>query len=59
MVAGRSSAAGAWVLWKESGTPSGRVTQSSAVEMSTLSRSEIGPSSSTFHRDARSEVKLS
>eukprot|EP00965_Chrysotila_dentata_P086625 2860037-Pleurochrysis_carterae.AAC.1 len=71
--AGRSSEAGAWVLWKESGMPSGkyvftrwemyfsclRVTQPSAAEMSTFSKSEIGPSSSTFQREARSEVKRS
>eukprot|EP00965_Chrysotila_dentata_P109727 3626009-Pleurochrysis_carterae.AAC.1 len=62
--AGRSSAAGACVLWKESGIPSGkyvltRVTHPSAVMMSTFSRSETGPSSSTFQREARSDVKRS
>eukprot|EP00965_Chrysotila_dentata_P086195 2843459-Pleurochrysis_carterae.AAC.3 len=40
---GRSSAAG--------------VTQSASVAMSTLRRSETGPSSSTFQRDERAVVK--
>eukprot|EP00965_Chrysotila_dentata_P004992 163714-Pleurochrysis_carterae.AAC.1 len=67
---GRSSAAGVWFLWKVDGTPSGRYvsiscamyfscfssTQSASVVMSTLRRSETGPSSSTFHRDERAEV---
>eukprot|EP00965_Chrysotila_dentata_P181314 5984716-Pleurochrysis_carterae.AAC.1 len=48
--AGRSSAAGACVLWKESGTLSGKYV---------LTRSETGPSSSTFQREARSDVKRS
>eukprot|EP00965_Chrysotila_dentata_P025362 842794-Pleurochrysis_carterae.AAC.1 len=51
---GRSSAAGAWSLWKDAGTPSGRITQSASVAMSMLRRSETGPSSSTFHRADRS-----
>eukprot|EP00965_Chrysotila_dentata_P011217 365341-Pleurochrysis_carterae.AAC.1 len=53
---GRSSAAGAWFLRKEEGMPSGS-TQSASVAMSTLSKSETGPSSSTFHREARAVVK--
>eukprot|EP00965_Chrysotila_dentata_P166079 5483361-Pleurochrysis_carterae.AAC.1 len=56
---GRSSAAGACVLWKESGTPSGRTTQSESTEISTFNKSEMGPSSSTFQCVARSEVKRS
>eukprot|EP00965_Chrysotila_dentata_P065797 2179830-Pleurochrysis_carterae.AAC.1 len=35
----------------------GASTQSASEVMSTLSRSETGPSSSTFHREARSVVK--
>eukprot|EP00965_Chrysotila_dentata_P007844 256089-Pleurochrysis_carterae.AAC.1 len=61
---GRVSDAGARVLWKAIGTPSGRYvetrcamyfsclssTQSACVVMSTLSRSDTGPSTSTFQR---------
>eukprot|EP00965_Chrysotila_dentata_P102592 3386764-Pleurochrysis_carterae.AAC.1 len=68
---GRSSAAGAWVLWKVRGTPSGkyvstrcvmyftclRVTHFDSAKMSTFNKSEMGPSSSTFQREARSMVK--
>eukprot|EP00965_Chrysotila_dentata_P207977 6184440-Pleurochrysis_carterae.AAC.3 len=68
---GRSSAAGAWVLWKVRGTPSGeyvstrcvmyfsclRVTQFDSAEMSAFSKSEMGPSFSTIQREARSEAK--
>eukprot|EP00965_Chrysotila_dentata_P183355 6054697-Pleurochrysis_carterae.AAC.2 len=53
---GRSSPAGAWFLWKAVGTPSGS-TQSASVVMSTLSRSDTGPSSSTFHRADKAVVK--
>eukprot|EP00965_Chrysotila_dentata_P177908 5877250-Pleurochrysis_carterae.AAC.1 len=57
--AGRSSAAGACVLWNERGTPSGSETHSASADMSTFRRSEMGPSSSTFQRVARSVVNLS
>eukprot|EP00965_Chrysotila_dentata_P032073 1069713-Pleurochrysis_carterae.AAC.2 len=67
---GRSSAAGAWFLWKEDGTPSGRYVstswamylsclskmQSASVAMSTFNRSETGPSSSIFQREDRAVV---
>eukprot|EP00965_Chrysotila_dentata_P088921 2935385-Pleurochrysis_carterae.AAC.1 len=70
---GRSSAAGACVLWKERGTPLGRYvwtkcvmyfscvseTHFASADISTFRRSEMGPSSSTFQRVARSVVKLS
>eukprot|EP00965_Chrysotila_dentata_P094195 3114309-Pleurochrysis_carterae.AAC.1 len=70
---GSSSDAGACVLWKDKGTPSGRyvstrwsmyfscvsVTWLESEVMSTLRRSEIGPSSSTFHRADSAEVKSS
>eukprot|EP00965_Chrysotila_dentata_P016793 557195-Pleurochrysis_carterae.AAC.1 len=67
---GRSSAAGAWFLWKEDGIPSGRYVstswamyffclckmQSASVAISTFKRSETGPSSSTFQREDRAVV---
>eukprot|EP00965_Chrysotila_dentata_P016981 563780-Pleurochrysis_carterae.AAC.1 len=67
---GSVSDAGVRVLWKESGTPSGRyvvtrcamylssfrITQDSSVVMSTLIRSETGPSSSTFQRRVRAST---
>eukprot|EP00965_Chrysotila_dentata_P172680 5698716-Pleurochrysis_carterae.AAC.1 len=55
MTSGRSAPAGAWLRWNAVGNPSGS-TQSASVVMSTLSRSDTGPSSSTFHREARSVV---
>eukprot|EP00965_Chrysotila_dentata_P233953 6199894-Pleurochrysis_carterae.AAC.1 len=53
---GRSSVAGACDAWKSEGTPSGRRTHPSDATMSTLSRSETGPSSSTFPWFTRSRV---
>eukprot|EP00965_Chrysotila_dentata_P004931 161635-Pleurochrysis_carterae.AAC.1 len=61
---GRSSDAGARDAWKDRGTPSGRyvdtkcamyfsclrTTESSVTAISTFSRSDTGPSSSTFQR---------
>eukprot|EP00965_Chrysotila_dentata_P086950 2870258-Pleurochrysis_carterae.AAC.1 len=70
---GRSSEAGAWFTWNVEGTPSGkydstrdsmylrcdRRTHPWSTAMSTFSKSETGPSSSTFQRCARSWVNES
>eukprot|EP00965_Chrysotila_dentata_P013172 434446-Pleurochrysis_carterae.AAC.1 len=40
---GQDSEAGARVLWKAKGTPSGRLTEAASAVMSTLRRSDTGP----------------
>eukprot|EP00965_Chrysotila_dentata_P060558 2006816-Pleurochrysis_carterae.AAC.2 len=70
-VFGRVSEAGVRDFWNDSGTPSGRYVATrcamyfscvskacvSLVEMSTLRRSDTGPSSSTFQRAVKAVTK--